>query len=165
VTVVLAACALVAAAASLVVVLKPDVLHGALGLITVLLALAAIYAALGAWFLAAVQVIVYAGAVVVLFMFAIMVLESRREPASRLPGGRLHRVAAGLAGAALFAALAGAQAAVPVEPGLARLAAPGLSRFARHLFEEHLLSFEAVGLLLLVALVAIVVLVGRREET
>jgi NADH-quinone oxidoreductase subunit J len=158
------AAAAVAAAASLVVVLKTDVLHAALALIVVLLSLAAIYAGLGAYFIAAVQVAVYAGAVMVLFLFAIMVLESRREPPSGLPSFRLHRLAAGVAGAALLAALAvaGRQA---LDVGAARLhgSPPGVRVLAHVLFGRYLLPFELVGVLLTVALVAVLFLARRRE--
>ncbi len=155
------ALAAVAAAASLVVVLKTDVMHSALALITVLLCLAGIYAGLGAWFIAAVQAVVYAGAVMVLFLFAIMVLESRREHPARLAGRRLTAAGAGLAGLGLFAALlASARGTAPVStvPG------PSLAAIAHGLFGEGLLPFELVGVLLLVALVAVVVLAGRPQD-
>ncbi len=156
------ALAIFAAATSLVVILKTDVLHGALALVGVLLSLAGIYAALGAMFIAAVQVAVYAGAVMILFLFAIMTLESRRESSAPVPGRRLGYVAAGLAGVTLLGALLAAGR--PVVFDAARAAhAPGLSAFAQRLFREDLLAFEGVGVLLLIALVAVVVLAGKRE--
>jgi len=154
--------AIAAAALSLVVILRTDVLHAALALVGVLLALAGIYAALGAMFIAAVQVAVYAGAVMILFLFAIMTLESRRESSSPVPGRRLGYVAAGVAGVTLLGALlAGGRPAV-FDPARAALA-PGLSAFAQRLFREELLGFEGVGVLLLIALVAVVVLAGKRD--
>ena len=142
-------------------VLRSDVLHSALALVVVLLALAGVYAGLGAYFIAAIQVAVYAGAVMVLFLFAIMVLKSRREVAG--PSGRLVGVGATVVGGALLLALGGA-----AEWGARRFnaadlhtGAPGLSEFARLLFGEYLLGFELVGLLLLVTLVAVVVLAGK----
>ena len=147
------------------VILRADVLHSALALIVVLLALAGIYAGLGAYFIAAIQVVVYAGAVMVLFLFAIMVLRSRREspaPPSGEPSPvRLHRVAALVAGGVLLVALAGAALRDGFSAGPLHGNAPTLSAFARTLFRDHLLSFELVGLLLLISLVAVMVLAGK----
>jgi len=154
-------CAAVAALAAVLVVVQKDVLHSALSLIVVLLALAGVYAGLGAWFIAAIQVIVYAGAIMVLFMFAIMVLESRREHPSKLASAHLKRLAAGLVGLALFLGMAGsAQAPVigPAATGFAPSASvPELSTL---LFGEFLLPFELVGILLLVAVVGVMTLTG-----
>ena len=154
--------ALSAAAASVLVVLRTDVLHGALALVAVLLSLAGIYAALGAMFIAAVQVAVYAGAVMILFLFAIMTLESRRESSVPVAGRRIGSVAAGLAGVTLLGALLASGRPVVFDADRAALA-PTLSGFARRLFRDDLLAFEGVGVLLLIALVAVVVLAGRRD--
>jgi len=132
-------------------------MHSALALITVLLCLAGIYAGVGAWFIAAVQAVVYAGAVMVLFLFAIMVLESRREHPARLAGRRLTWAGAAAAGGGLFAALVASSSGEPVPPA-APVPSPNLASLAKALFGEDLLPFELVGLLLLVALVAVVVL-------
>ena len=161
-------CAAVAALAALVVVLSTDVLHGALALIVVLLALAGVYAGSGAWLIAAVQIIVYAGAVMVLFLFVIMVLESRHEHAPRLASFRLNRLAAAVVGAALLALMTG-YARVPagtpgnVEVIVAPAAGSGVVEFSTLLFHEFLLPFELVGLLLLVAVVAVMTLTGPRD--
>lgn len=160
----LLAMAVVAAVAAVFVVLTADVLHAALALIVVLLALAGIYAGLGAPFIAAVQVIVYAGAIVTLFVFAVMILESRRERAPLLSTWKRHRAAAGLAAGALLAGLwgftgLGALAFGPPTPGAGAL--PGLAHL---LFGEFLLPFELVGVLLLVAVVAVLVLARRDGE-
>ena len=150
--------AAIAAVAALFVVLRPDVLHSALALVVVLLAVAAVYAGLGAHFIAAIQVVVYAGAVVVLFLFAIMVLKSRREVPAR--PDRLTRAGAVVAGGAILGALV--MAAPWREAGSATGATPpSLSEISQLLFREHLLAFELVGLLLLVSLVAVVVLARR----
>ena len=156
------ACAALAAVAALFVILCSDVMRSALALIAVLLALAGIYAGLGAGFIAAVQVIVYAGAVMVLFLFAIMVLEGRRERAPAGPARRLSLLAAGLVSLALLAGFRSAGKALAPAEGQS-WPAPGIREIARFLFAEYLLPFEVVGLLLLVALVAVMVL-GRREE-
>ena len=153
--------ALVAAASSVVVILRTDVLHAALALVVVLLALAGIYAALGAMFIAAVQVAVYAGAVMILFLFAIMTLESRRESRAPVGGRRLGIVAAAVAGVLLLGALLAGGRPHVFDADRAALA-PTLSAFAQRLFRSDLLAFEGVGVLLLIALVAVVVLAGKR---
>ena len=155
------ACALVAALAAVLVIVQKDVLHSALALIVVLLALAGIYAGQGAWFIAAIQVIVYAGAIMVLFMFAIMVLESRREHPSKLASARLHRLAAVLAGAALCLGMAGSAQA----PTASVAPAAGVPEISAILFSEFLLPFELVGILLLVAVVGVMTLTGHAGRT
>lgn len=153
--------ALTAAAASVVVILRTDILHGALALVVVLLSLAGIYAALGAMFIAAVQVAVYAGAVMILFLFAIMTLESRRESTGPVAGRRLGIVAGTVAGLALLGALLAAGRPHVFDAERAALA-PTMSAFAQRLFRRDLLAFEGVGVLLLIALVAVMVLAGKR---
>jgi len=156
-------CAIVAAVAAVLVVTLKDVLHAALALIAVLLALAGIYAGQGAWFIAAIQVIVYAGAVMVLFMFAIMVLESRREHPSKLASAGLNRLAAGLIGAALLAAAMTTFFGDGGVSGAAGGPAPSATvpELSTLLFGEFLLPFELVGVLLLVAVVGVMTLTGH----
>lgn len=162
----LLACAAIAALASLVVILRSDVLHSALALVVVLLALAGIYAGLGAYFIAAVQVAVYAGAVMVLFLFAIMVLESRRERPSALSSRRLHRLGALVTCGVLLITLVATRVPRGLKPAADRFAeAPNLSSQASLLFSQYLLPFELVGVLLLVAVIAVMVLARRPEGT
>lgn len=136
-------------------------LYSALALIGVLVALAGIYAGLGAHFIAAIQVIVYAGAVMVLFLFAIMVLESRKEHPPKLPSFRLHRLAALVVGGILLVALAGAAQFEGFSVSSLHVNVPTVSAFATLLFSEYLLPFELVGLLLLIVLIAVMVLAGK----
>src|SRR5437899_7848827 len=82
-------------------VLRRNAIHGALFLVVNLGSIAAIYQALGAEFLAAAQVIVYAGAIMVLFVFAIMVLIPGKEETGEDPR-RLYRLLALPVGVALF---------------------------------------------------------------
>lgn len=151
-------CALVAALAALLVVFSTDVMHGALALIVVLVALAGVYAGLGAHFIAAIQIAVYAGAIMILFLFAIMVLEGRREHAPRLASNRLHRLAAVLAGGAMLLGLVAGLKTLGADPGALQATAPSIRDLSHLLFGEWLLPFELVGLLLFVALVAVMVL-------
>lgn len=164
---ILAYCAAgLAALAALYVILSPDILRAALGLIVVLLALAGVYACLGAYFLAAVQVIVYAGAIMVLFLFAIMVLKSRREPAAETAGAGLYRLAAWLVGAVLFGGLAAA-GGVSLGGGMRKLAGghAATRELVQTLFREYVLAFELVGVLLFVTLVAVMVLAAKDKAS
>jgi NADH-quinone oxidoreductase subunit J len=151
------ACALTAAVASVGVVLSRDLLRAALGLLVVMLALAGIYAGAGAMLIAAIQVIVGAGAVVVLFMFAIMVLDSRHEgkPAFRM--GKPFLSSAGVAALVIFSAAFAAAGFLDLVPG--RM--PGITAVVGSLFSANMLLLEATGLLLFVALVAVVILARK----
>src|ERR1700727_1386834 len=100
-------CAALAIAGALVTVIAPNPIRGAMGLLLVILSAARLFLALHAQFLAAIQLIVYAGAIVILFLFVIMLLgpsastpSDRRGIGARVFGGGLF----GLAGlAALWA--------------------------------------------------------------
>jgi NADH-quinone oxidoreductase subunit J len=154
--------ALVAVGSALGLVLKKNAIHGALFLVVNLGTVAALYLTLRAEFLAAAQVIVYAGAIMVLFVFAIMVLIPGKEetgPDLRRP----YRLLAIPVGAALLAELA-----VIVGSRTGRAAAPaaappgGVEAIGRLLFTDYLFPFELTSVLLLAAMVGVLVLARRR---
>src|SRR5262252_4832652 len=95
------AIAAIAVASALGLVMRPNAIHGALFLVVNLGSVAALYLMLGAEFLAAAQVIVYAGAIMVLFVFAIMVLIPGKEESGPDPR-RGARILGLPVGAALF---------------------------------------------------------------
>lgn len=136
-----------------------------LALVVSFFALAAAYVLLGAPLIAAVQVIVYAGAILVLFLFVLMLLnvpEEVRQKSGRPIHQTLSAVAIVIFAAALLAALRefGATSA----PTLPAVGPPDdLAPVAKLLFSEHLLSFEALSILLLAALVGSFAL-ARRED-
>jgi len=151
--------AAIAVVGALGVVLARQSDHSALFLLLNFVALAAIYVTLNAPFLAAVQVIVYAGAIVVMFLFVVMMLNvAHRERPETRPAQRY----AGLALGGLF--LVGLIYVVASHPQLP----PELTRsdnvaeVGKALFTEYLLPFELAGLLLLIGVVGAVVL-GKRE--
>jgi NADH-quinone oxidoreductase subunit J len=119
---------------------------------------------LGAPFIAALQVLVYAGAILVLFLFVIMLLNLQREEAPAV--GQAAQRWTAIAGAGLFGGMLamllwrtyGEAEAAPLSERLVSLHA-----LASALFGEYLLPFEIVGLLLLVAVTAATV-VARRAE-
>jgi len=139
------------------VVVRRSPVDSALGLLTVMVSLAGHYMLLDAPFLAAVQLIVYGGAVVVLFLFVIMLLNLRRETiqARRLPPGRWRYA---LPGAAVMVALAGIFRALPLGAGKGEAAVGTVREFGRELFLRWVYPFELTSVLLLAALVGAVAL-------
>ena len=149
-------------AAALTVVVHRSPVHSACALVVTLFLLAVFFVALDAQLVAALQVIVYAGAVVVLFLFVIMLLNLQSE--SRATGGPLLMTTA-VAGAAALVALVGAAVqrattapARGVPAGFGETAA-----VARELFTVYLLPFELTSVLLLVAIVGAVALARRGD--
>lgn len=157
--------ALVAVGGALGLAFARHPISGAVNLVATMLALAGIYGLLDAPFLAVIQVLVYAGAIMVLVVLAIMVVGAAR---STIPRGGLLSGLAALA-AAIPAAL------IAVACARAGLVAPAGSHpvsvtdIARVLFDTSgqgsglFLLVLTVGLLLLAAMVGAVVLAGRRE--
>ena len=150
--------AAVAVGSALVVIGQRNPIYSAFALIVTLCALSAIFGLLGSPFIAVLQVVVYAGAIMVLFLFVLMLLGVK--PEDRPSGGTLKAVAL-----ALVAALALQMGAV-----LAGAARPPVAAFdastravAQVLFSApYLYVFEATSILILAALVGSIVL-ARRE--
>jgi len=135
-------------------------INSALSLIAVMAALAGEYLLLGAEFVAAVQVIVYAGAIMVLFVFVIMLLNAGVE--ERTKGSRVA-VVAGIPGMLLGSVLVAwvvlrYSGTGPVAAG----ALPGApTTIGEMLFHEFLLPFEITSILILVAIMGAVVLAAK----
>ncbi len=167
----------IAAAAALIgalgVVLSRNAVHSALMLVMTLFAVAVLFVAQDAHFLAAVQVIVYAGAVVVLFLFVIMLLGVDRATPRHLRALRFQIWAAfGFAVGAL-AVMVGAISLVG-NPATGLRSVGGVlpstadysstASLGRSLFSDYLYAFELTSLLLVVAVVGTVVLT-RQSKT
>ena len=151
--------AFIVVGSALGLVLKRNPIHGALFLVVNLGGIAALYLTLGAEFLAAAQVIVYAGAIMVLFIFAIMVLIPGKDETGPDPRRRYRLLAIPL-GAALLAELtliALRRGAAPPGPG----AAGGVEAMGRLLFTDYLFPFELTSVLLLAAMVGVMLLAKR----
>lgn len=155
--------ALIAVGSALGLILKRNPIHGALFLVINLGSVAAFYLMLGAEFLAAAQVIVYAGAIMVLFIFAIMVLIPGKEETGPDPRRRWRLVALPVGGLLLVQVLAivlGTRGPTPVgapAPG-------GVEAIGRLLFNEYLFPFELTSVLLLAAMVGVLLLARRRPS-
>lgn len=155
--------ALVAIASALGLVLKRNAIHGALFLVVNLGSIAALYLMLGAPFLAVAQVIIYAGAIMVLFVFAIMVLIPGKEETGPDPR-RLWRLMAAPVGVVLLVEILvalGARRAA--SPGAPVTPTGGVASLGQLLFTDYLLPFELTSVLLLAAMVGVMLLAGRRR--
>jgi NADH-quinone oxidoreductase subunit J len=151
--------AVAAVASALGLVIRPNPLHGALFLVSNLFCVAVLYLMLRAEFLALAQVIVYAGAIMVLFMFAIMLLIPGRAEEGPDPLARARRLALPLAAVLGIAIVLVAG----YTGGTAPDAAPGgVAAIGRLLFTDYLFPFEVTSLLLLAALVGALTLAKRR---
>ncbi|HEY0671185.1 MAG TPA: NADH-quinone oxidoreductase subunit J [Longimicrobiales bacterium] len=137
-------------------------------LVLTFFSLAALYVLLGAHFIAAAQVIVYAGAIMVLFMFVIMLLNLGHDYHADVRRGAwivVGFVSTGLLGFALSRMLlgpmtAGQNAAASIEASVRELGAVGA--IAQPLFRDFLVPFELTSILLLVAIIGAVLLAKRR---
>jgi NADH-quinone oxidoreductase subunit J len=154
--------AVLAVGSAVGLVLRRNPIHGALFLVVHLATLGAFFLQMRAEFLAAAQVIVYAGAIAVLFVFAIMVLIPGKEETGPDPL-RAQRWLAVPVGGLLLVVLA-----VMLRSGLFRGApAPGtvpggVAAIGRQLFTDYLYPFEVTSVLLLAALVGVIALTKRR---
>jgi NADH-quinone oxidoreductase subunit J len=154
--------AVLAVGSAIGLVLRRNPIHGALFLVVHLATLGAFFLQMRAEFLAAAQVIVYAGAIAVLFVFAIMVLIPGKEETGPDPL-RAQRWLAVPVGGLLLVVLA-----VMLRSGLFRGApAPGtvpggVAAIGRQLFTDYLYPFEVTSVLLLAALVGVIALTKRR---
>ena len=154
-------CAALAVGGALATVLAKNPIRGAMGLLMMILAIAGVYLALHAQFLAAIQLIVYAGAIVVLFIFVIMLLGPDATPPHDQRGQVSRTVSAVVFGAAGLAAMS---LIVRTAPPIAKnklLASPpsdfgSVESFGRILFTDALVPFELSSALLMVAIIGAV---------
>ncbi len=152
----------IAVGSALGLVFKRNAIHAALFLVVNLGAVAVLYLTLGAQFLAVAQIAVYAGAIMVLFLFAIFVLIPGKEETGPDPR-RSYRILALPVGGALLAPLAIVLAAAPRGPAPPAAAPDGVESIARLLFTDYLFPFEVTSVLLLAAMVGVLLLSRRRE--
>ena len=163
-----------AIAASALVIGQRNPMYSVLLLIASFAALAGLYIQLDAPFVAVAQIIIYAGAIMVLFLFVVMLLNAPREDAAewdqahplRRPG--VSRVGAALA-AVLIIQLAYAlmrvnELDVPVGSQADAATVSSVRELGRVLFQRHGFAFEATSILILVAMVGAVVLARREGE-
>jgi NADH-quinone oxidoreductase subunit J len=159
------------------VVISTNPVHAALSLVATLFGIAVLFVAQDAHFLAAVQVIVYAGAIVVLFLFVIMLLGvDRAEDLSTDPIAGQRPLAAiagiGVLGAALVTLFLTRDETNEIATGsrslLGRLSdstTPDINKLGEALFTDYLYAFEITSILLVIAVVGAVVLARRLPKS
>ena len=152
----------VGAAAGLI--LRRNPIHGALCLVVNLASVAGLFLLLRAEFLAAVQVIVYAGAIAVLFVFAIMVLIPGKEETGPDPLRPQRVLAAAVAGVFLVLTGLGLGSTALRGKGPGTFVPGGAEAVGRLLFTDYLLPFEVTSLLLLAAIVGVMALMRRKAS-
>jgi NADH-quinone oxidoreductase subunit J len=153
-------------ATALLAITRANPIHSMLWVLALFLHVAGIFVLLGAQFLAAVQVIVYAGAILVFYLFFVMLLDLPSETAARRFGAHWPL---GAAVATIFAILALRiyQSGLPpmARGGHAESApAPDVASVGTILFTKFALPFEIVSLVLLVAIVGAVVVARRKTD-
>lgn len=144
------------------VVLLPKIVHSAFLLAGVFVSISGLYILLNADFVAAAQILVYVGAVNVLILFAIM-LVNKQEDYVKLPGRMIRKVATAIVCFGLFALLGTMVLATPwsldaTSPGVIDNTVIALGE---HFFSDYLLPFELASVLLLIAMVGAIILARR----
>jgi NAD(P)H-quinone oxidoreductase subunit 6 len=148
-------------AGSLGVVLLPNIVYSAFLLGGVFLSVSGLYLLLNASFVAAAQILVYVGAVNVLILFAIM-LVNKKETLAEIPGLLVRRLLSGAVCGGLFALLLQVDFTTPwALPGPAPVGEEATIRIGEHLFTDYLLPFELASVLLLMAMIGAIVLARR----
>ncbi len=157
----------VAVASAIMVVTRRNPMHSALWLLVTFLSLAGVYLLLNAEFVAAVQVIIYAGGIVVLYIFVIMLVDLSKEAALRSafhsPGQLMFALVFAflLLVVVIWVGLRGIEPSAVSEAATAAYAPDATRAFAKHLFLTYLYPFEIASVLLLVAMIGAVILARR----
>jgi NADH-quinone oxidoreductase subunit J len=154
---------LIAIASAIAFVTRKSPVAAALWLVNTMFCLAALYVMLDAQFIGAIQVLLYAGAIMVVFLFVVMLLNLGHVPGSGDIKRLWPRLLAGAAGILLLAELSvlGRQQ-LPREIIEPAAQANVVTAVAGPLFNEYLLAFEVTSILLLAAIIGAVVLAKRR---
>ena len=146
---------------SLAVVLLENIVYSAFLLGGVFMAVAGLYLLLNASFVAAAQVLVYVGAVNVLILFAIM-LVNKREKLNPIEGLKTRKlISGGVCGGLLILLLRVSVTTKWNIPGPTSIGDEATERIGEHLFTDYLLPFELASILLLMAMIGAIVLARR----
>jgi NADH-quinone oxidoreductase subunit J len=150
------------------VITTRDTVHSVLFLVVNFLFVAMLYVMLGAFFLSVIQVLVYAGGIVVLYLFVVMLVNLKRPPEAHQDPNRQSRVGLALSAAVLveLAAIvgygyAGPAAAAPPSAAAAAAAPGNVELVGWMLYTDYLIPFEVASMLLLVAMIGAIVLAKR----
>lgn len=158
-------CAFVLLLSALGTIASRQPVHSVVGLIVNFAALAVLFLTLSAEFLAMMQIIIYAGAILVLFLFVISLLTVGNQPVERGTGKlsfqALPSIVAGIAALLVMwygVRVAWGESALRAQPGFGTVATFGDALLTRHVF-----AFEVTAFILLVAIIGVVMIAGRRE--
>ena len=151
---------------AVLVVSTRNTVHSVLFLVSNFLCVAALYVMLSAPFLAAIQVLVYAGGIVVLYLFVVMLVNLKRPPEAHQDPRRHGRVGFILSALVLaeLAAIVAWGYAVPSAEGVASgpgLDANNVEQIGMLLYTDYLIPFEVASMLLLVAMIGAIILAKR----
>ena len=151
---------------AIMVISTKNTVHSVLFLVLNFLFVAALYVLLGAQFLAAIQVLVYAGGIVVLYLFVVMLVNLKRPPEAHQDPHRRTRLGFGLSAAVLLelGAIAVYGYMRPAPPVAATPAIPvsgNTEQVGWLLYTSYLIPFEVASMLLLVAMIGAIVLAKR----
>ena len=151
---------------AVLVVTTKDTVHSVLFLVLDFLFVAALYVMLGAQFLAVIQVLVYAGGIVVLYLFVVMLVNLKRPPEAHQDPHRRSKLGLALAAAvlvelAVIVASGYARAATPTAPAAALPLTGNTEQVGWLLYTSYLIPFEIASMLLLVAMIGAIVLAKR----
>ena len=164
---------IIAMVSALLFVTRKSPVSAALWLVSTMFSLAALYVMLDAQFIGAIQVLVYAGAIMVVFLFVIMLLNLGQASELSDARGLFPKLIAGAIGIAILAmifAMTKSKAPdvlrLPANYTATQIAQQGaIQPVAGPLFQQYLLAFEITSVLLLAAIVGAVALARRREVT
>ncbi len=152
---------------ALLVVTTKNTVHAVLFLVLNFLGIAALYVLLTAQFLAAIQVLVYAGGIVVLYLFVVMLVNLKRQPEDHSSPQRRPWLGFALSAAVLAqlgAIFVWGSYGMPVDPHTMQntdLAINNVENIGRLLYTDYLIPFEVASMLLLVAMVGAIILAKR----
>jgi NADH-quinone oxidoreductase subunit J len=164
--------AAVAVIGSLLVVLQRNPVYSVLAIISSFFGLSGLYVLLEAPFVAVVQIIIYAGAIMVLFLFVVMLLNASREDGAEWDRSHpFYRPGPTYVGGALALLLAGQLVwalarivSIDAPVGGQAPAASAVRDLGRVLFTDYMFAFEVTSILILAAMVGAVVLARKREQ-
>ncbi|HTK80967.1 MAG TPA: NADH-quinone oxidoreductase subunit J [Bacteroidota bacterium] len=160
--------ALSAIGSALMMITRPNPVKGVLFLIVNFFCLAVLYLMLQAQFIAVIQILVYAGAIMVLFLFVIMLLNLEDEKMLQERNNMKRYVAFAFAGGVLVEIISGIVLSTTgggarISPEMARLGT--VESIGSALFRDFLVPFEVTSLLLLAALVGVIVLAKKKFQS
>jgi len=156
--------AAIAVASAIMVITRRNAVHAAVYLIVTMCAIAGLFAQLGSFFIATLQIIVYAGAIMVLFLFVIMMLNLKRDEFG-FDSRVFQRVFAFILGVLFLIQMIIIAEIYPSQQGRPYDGSIGdANSLANKLFYDYLYPFEIIGVLLLAAIIGAVVIARKKGE-